>query len=91
MPSDPHTGCSSPSPCSTYTPVMDRGYPDTALTEMMRLLDECAKLGRENARLRTALAKVCAEWRTFNSGRPPAFYIAIEDAESILSNIKHDH
>jgi hypothetical protein len=38
-------------PCSAYVPVMDRSYPDTVQTEMARLLDECAKLGRENARL----------------------------------------
>lgn len=46
---------------AAYVPVMERNHNPTAQDEMARLLDECAKLGRENAALRgerTVLAEL---------------------------------
>ena len=38
-----------------YVPVLERNHNPTAHDEMMRLLDECARLGKENAALRSLL------------------------------------
>ena len=40
-------------PCEPYSPVMDRGHPDTAATENQRLIDLVASQGREVASLAT--------------------------------------
>lgn len=41
--------------CGGYVPALERNNNPTAHDEMMRLLDECARLGKENAALRKGL------------------------------------
>lgn len=41
--------------CGGYVPMMERNHNPTAHDEMMRLMDECARLGKENAALRSLL------------------------------------
>jgi hypothetical protein len=43
--------------CGGYVPAMERNHNPTAQEEMMRLLDECARLGKENAALRALLGE----------------------------------
>ena len=43
--------------CGGYVPVMERNHNPTAHDEMMRMLDECARLGKENAALRSLLGE----------------------------------
>jgi hypothetical protein len=86
------------SPVRHYVPVMDRGWPDTAQTEMARLLDECANLGRENAELMNMLRDSLPILREY-ANRNPRWLAAdmnvhdpsgvnrlVEEVESILSN-----
>jgi len=65
-----------------YVPVHDRGFPDTSQTEMARLLDECAKIGRDNARLREAGGLMRA-WIGDNEGH-------ITERWDILSNVQDE-
>jgi hypothetical protein len=56
--------CLRPTPhctCGAYVPVMERNHWPTANQEMHRLLDECARLGEENAALRTTMQQVLAD------------------------------
>lgn len=72
---------------------MDRGFPDTAQTEMSRLMDECAKLGRDNARLRVVLQRAL---RFVDAFEPRSRAAEIDQQETlregldILSNVS-DH
>lgn len=43
--------------CGAYVPAMERNHNPTAHDEMMRMLDECARLGKENAALRSLLGE----------------------------------
>lgn len=40
-----------------YVPAMERNHHPTAQDEMMRMLDECARLGKESAALRSLLGE----------------------------------
>lgn len=86
------------SPVRQYVPVLDRGYPDTAQTEMARLLDECAKLGRENARLQSLMIRIYnSGYKAGHHDTVEAGYVDIHDCdmetyhaetvEDILSNV----
>lgn len=72
-----------------YVSVMERNHNPTAHDEMMRMLDECARLGKENAALRSLLGEWYALFAPVRRGGTEGARLIDRTAEAMASEFRY--